>query len=520
MQRKLQFLRRSEDEEIKETGLSIDYDEIARKGKMSKEEELISKWFGIYASRQAGNHMARVVIPGGQLTSSQARVLAKASELYAQGKIAVTTRQAIQMHWLKLPNLPELLRHIAEDGLTTLHGCGDVNRNVASCPLAETCTYRRVNVLPYAKDISKYMASCRDLDNLPRKFKITLSGCGAGCAQPYINCIGIVAVVRKNAEGDEETGFKIVIGGGMGWKAFVAQEVFSFVPKEKIKQVCRAVALLFRDHGDRFNRTTARLKYVVHRLGLEKCREIIIENLESEGVVASDLEIAPVTDCGIPWPDRPLTEQDPVGTDKRVTVRAMIPKGEMNYLQFQRLAELSEIYGNKKLYTTNRQNIEIHDVLPEKVSEAKEEIQKLGFATDGFFGIKDIVPCVGTTYCPKAVSTTRDMYDLLMQVVKKDKYIKIWDKVIINITGCPNSCSPYRISDIGLRGTRIREGIGSIEGYEILLGGTETDFGKKLGDFKKKDCPVVIEKVLDLFMEIRKSNETLSECVKRTGLGI
>ena len=103
MQRKLTFQNRSEDEEIKEAGLVIDFDEIAKKGKMSKEEELVAKWFGIYSSRQPGNHMARIVIPGGQLTSSQARIIARVSEQYAQGKVAVTTRQSIQLHWLKTP---------------------------------------------------------------------------------------------------------------------------------------------------------------------------------------------------------------------------------------------------------------------------------------------------------------------------------------------------------------------------------------------------------------------------------
>lgn len=515
MQRKLTFQQRSEDEEIKESGLVIDFDEIARKGKMSKEEGLIAKWFGIYGSRQPGNHMARIVIPGGQLTSSQARVIAKVSEMYCQGKLAVTTRQSIQLHWIKTPSLPDIMRQLALDGLTTFHGCGDVNRNVAACPLAETCRYRRHNVLPDAKETSRLMANCRDLDNLPRKFKITFSGCGAGCAQPFINCVGNVAITRRNAKGEDEQGYKVIIGGGMGWEAFVGQEVFSWVPRDRIGQVCRAVGLLFRDHGDRRDRTRARLKFVVATRGVDFCRDVILENLENEGVETGDFETGPVEDAGVAFPDRPLTEEDPVGTDGKVTVRAIIPKGELDCLAFKRLAELTEIYGNKRIYATNRQNIEVHGVLPAKVEEAKAEIEKLGFATDGSFGIRDIVPCVGTTYCPKAVTRTRDMYDLLMDVVKRPAYETIQDKVIINITGCPNSCSPYRIADIGLRGTRIREEIGSVEGYEIRIGGQHDRFGHCLGDFKKKDCPKVVERLLDTFMEQREGDETLSACVAR-----
>ncbi|MDA0990972.1 MAG: hypothetical protein O3A51_09500, partial [Verrucomicrobia bacterium] len=211
---------------------------------------------------------------------------------------------------------------------------------------------------------------------------------------------------------------------------------------------------------------------------------------------------------------------DPVGTDKLVTVRAMIPMGELTHLEIVRLAELSEIYGDKRLYTTNRQNIELHGVMPSNVSALKAEIKKLGFATDGFYGLTDIVPCVGTTYCPLAVSRTRDMYEQLMTVVKQARYQAIQDKVIINITGCPNSCSPYRIADIGLRGMRMREAVGSVEGYQISLGGTVDEFGKIVGDFKSGDCPRVIENILDTFMEIRQGDETLAECVRRTGFGL
>lgn len=519
MQRKLSFQTRSEDEEIKDAGLVIDFDEIAKKGKMSKEEELVAKWFGIYSSRQPGNHMARIVVPGGQITSSQARIIAAVSEQYAQGKVAITTRQSVQLHWLKTPSLPDMMRLIGEENLTTFHGCGDVNRNVAACPLAETCRYRRVNVLPYAKEASRLMANSRDLDNLPRKFKITFSGCGAGCGQPYINCVGIVAVIRKTPEGGEEHGFKVIIGGGMGWLPFLGQDLFSWVPRDRIAQLCRATGLLFRDHGDRRDRSKARLKWVVHRKGIDFCRAEILKNLAAEEVDTVGFETGPVEDAGVPYPARPLTEQDPLGTDGKVAVRAMIPKGELMHDAFKRLAELSEIYGNKKLYLTNRQNIEVHGVHPEKVAEARAEVEKLGFETGGTYGITDIVPCVGTAYCPKAVTRTRDMYDTLQETVRQPKFEAIRDKVLINITGCPNSCSPYRIADIGLRGTRIREAMGSVEGYEIRVGGNHDRFGMKLGDYKAEDCPRVIESVLETYLGRREGEETLSDCITRLSGG-
>ena len=159
MQFKMQFERRSEEEYIKDQGLVIDYDEIARKGKMSKEEALISKWYGVYQSRQQGNHMARIVVPGGRITSSQARKIAEVSDTYAEGLLSITTRQAIQLHFLQVGALPDLMRDIAPEGLSTFHGCGDVTRTIAACPLAETCRYRRINVLPHAIATMKYLTS-------------------------------------------------------------------------------------------------------------------------------------------------------------------------------------------------------------------------------------------------------------------------------------------------------------------------------------------------------------------------
>lgn len=517
MQWKLEFERRSEDEEIKEAGLVLDFDEIARKGVMSKEEKNISKWYGIYSSRQPGNHMARIVIPGGVITSTQARSIARVAERYAMGRLNVTTRTSIQLHWLKVGSLADLMRDLAEEGSTTRHGCGDVTRNVTACPLAESCRHRRFNVLPYAQRTAKELGDADDLTNLPRKFKVTYSGCGAGCAQPYINCVGAIAVIREEG-GARQRGFKVVIGGGMGATPYIAQELFSFVPEERMVALARAIALLFRDHGDRFNRSKARLKVVVERLGIERCREIVLENLTAEGVSTEGFIGSGFAEPDRDYPDRPLAEEDPVGTDRKVTVRAMIPKGELTHHQLRRIAELSEIYGDQKVRTSNRQNLELAGIDPERAAEVKAEIGKLGLATAGFYGLRDMVPCVGTTYCPKAVATTRELYDLLMPVVSLPKFAAIQKDAVVNITGCPNSCSPYRIADIGFRGMRIREELGSAEGYEMTLGGTPDRLGEPVGEFKRDDCPRVVESVLDLFLRMRVDDESLAACVRRVGI--
>ncbi len=518
MQRQLTQSRVSEEEEVKAAGLVLDFDEIAKRGGLTKEEGLIAKWYGIYGSRQPGSNMARVVIPGGVFTAVQARRIAETARNYAQGRVCVTTRQALQFHGLKVADLPRMLRDLALDGASTFHGCGDVTRTVTACPCAETCPHRRLDVRPFARETARALTAMRDLDNLPRKYKITFSGCEGACAQPWMNCAGVMAV-KVNLGGATRAGFKVVIGGGMGWKAFVAQPLFTFVPPEQITAVCRAVGLLFRDHGDRFNRAKSRLKFVVDRLGVGPCRELVLDYLRQEQVTPDGLRWDELPEADGPVPERPLTDSQLAGwPDGGGVVRVRIPKGELDEGQLRRLAELSEMYGDQRLYSTNRQNLELHGVAPDKMGEARAEVERLGFPTDGVSGLRDMVCCVGTVYCPKAVASTRTLFDLLEPVVGAAKYRAIEEMAALHLTGCPNSCSPYRVADIGFRGLRIRAEEGSVEGFEVLIGGDQQTHGQKLGEFRTADCPEVVAAVLDVFMDVRRDNETLHACVKRVGV--
>ncbi len=517
MQRRLAGKKLSEEEEIKSAGLILDFDEIAKRGSMSKEEGFIAKWYGMYGSRHPGNLMARIVIPGGVISTAQARKIAKTAEHFAQGRLNLTTRQAIQYHWLKVPRLPDMLRELSEENLTTFHGCGDVNRNPAACSMAENCVHARINVRPYAKETARFLGSCRDLDNLPRKFKITWSGCTGDCAQPWMNCVGMIAVT-VDIDGKRSTGFRVVIGGGMGWKPFVAQELFSFVPADRGVLLTRAIALLYRDYGNRFNRAKSRLKFVVEKLGIERCRELVIDYLHQEGVSTEGFYFGSLKDVLSEVPCRPLTDNKFKTKDGTSVLRVLIPKGEMNSKQLLMLANISDSYADQKIYTTNRQNIELHGISPQRLSSALKAVCDMGYETDGIEGIKDIVACVGTTYCPKAVAETRKLHNLLDGLVRESVFEAISEAVRINITGCPNSCSPYRIADIGFRGLRLRRTQGSVEGFEMLIGGDQKNHGQKLGDFTTEDCVEVTRCVLKTFLSLRTEAETLTACVLRVGM--
>lgn len=520
MQRNLDKLRRSEEEAVKDAGLTLDYDEMARKGAMSREEASISKWYGIYKSRQAGDHMARIVVPGGQVSSVDARAMAAIGKEFGPDRLSFTTRQAVQVHKLQLDRLGPFLRAVKDAGISTFHGCGDVTRNVTACSWAAICPHRRLDVLPYVKEVAKELTACRDLDNLPRKYKLNFSGCGAGCGQPDINCVGIDAVQRAGSDGKPEVGFRVRIGGGLGWKPFISQLLYTFVPTEQIVGVSRAIGILFRDHGDRHIRKFARLKFVVARKGIEKCRELIDAILDDEGIDRSSISSAPFKETGSKAPDRPLREPLPQDIEENAIVRVMIPKGELPCDAVTRLAELSELYADKYIYNTNRQNVELHGVRMDQRKTLKAEIAKLGLLTEGFHGLLDVVTCVGTTYCPLAVTSTHALFDALQHVVHEEKYALIRDKAIINISGCPNSCSQYRCSDIGFRGMRIREQEGAVEAYQVMVGGELDRFNDLVGEYKAEDCPRVTRAILDAFMASRDDapeGETLARHVARIG---
>jgi NADPH-dependent glutamate synthase beta subunit-like oxidoreductase len=248
---------------------------------------------------------------------------------------------------------------------------------------------------------------------------------------------------------------------------------------------------------------------------------LVNEYLDKDGVDRSDFSSEEVHDIGGTMPEiphRPLREPNPVGTDGLAIQQIKIPKGELLSENLERIAELAEMYGDKHVYSTNRQNLELHGVAPARLPELKREIEKLGFETEDFFGLSDVVTCVGTTYCPLAVSTTHSLFDKLQTLVHDKKYDAIRDKVIVNITGCPNSCSPYRIADIGFRGLRVREMEGSREGYQVTVGGTQTNFGQVVGEFKEDDCVRVTAAVLGAFAKLRQGEEALAENVARLGI--
>ena len=222
-------------------------------------------------TRHPNYFMARIVVPGGVLTTSQVRGLSKIIEAYAQGRICLTTRQALQMHYLRLGDLAPMMRELAKYSLTTLHGCGDNIRNTAACPWASVCPHRRFDVLPYARKTAEFIGSCRDLDNLPRKFKVAVTGSASDRSAMRVHDIGVRLV--RGIDGD--IGFEIWVGGGLGRTPMIAQLLRGFLPREHLLGYLEAILRVYNVEGRRDNLYKSRIKILVSTLGIEKFRELV-----------------------------------------------------------------------------------------------------------------------------------------------------------------------------------------------------------------------------------------------------
>lgn len=470
---------------------------------------------GIYKQRGTDTFMVRVVLPGGVLPAAKATALSTIAGKYASHDIHLTTRQNTQLYGVKPQEIQAVIRALHNAGLSTFHGGGNVTRNIVCCPLADNCPHHELDVLPYLTHTWEALTAEPALENLPRKLKICFNGCGNNCAMPHLNDIGISAV-RVRLEGRLVEGFRVVIGGGHGPLPLFGMPLFEFVVREKIVDVCRAVAYLHRDFSDREHKARARLKHTVKRIGIEECRAVVERYLDEAEIDRGDILKCATAEPGRFPSSRFVTRDFSVGSDGFQIQRIGIPKGNILSDQLQGIAQAAERYGDGHLHVNCRQNIEIHGVRFEEVSMLRKELAHLGLGFDHFFGLSDILLCTGAAHCSSALTRTENLVDAL-DFVRDSAYDNIRDRVTINISGCPNGCSQYKIADIGFRGTRIRTEGGVTLGYEISVGGDAQTLGQPIGVFKECDCSMVTQVLLDNFRLLMKERETLSDVVKREG---
>ncbi len=512
------------EEKDKTNGFDFDWNALAEQGEsaLKKQHGLLFKWSGVYGQLQKGFYMMRVRVPGGSLSSDQCLTLARLARRYAQSQVCITTRQTLQFHWIKLQDIAAVFSELAAHDMTTRNACGDVPRNLCCCQWSGVCPVEKADARTACLETENAIIGRDDLRNLPRKFKINFSGCEAACAQPYTNDAGWVGT-----EYNGQTGFMLFGCGGLGSRPFLGRKIFDFVPADLVIPVTLAMAVLFRDWGNRKNRSLARSKYVMREFGLEKYQVMLLDYLARDGVspddicrivLAHDLPLEPVP--VLIDRTQPVIPQAQPG---KVLLQIQTRRGELNADQLECLASLAAEFGDAHLYFTHRQNVEIHSVSADMANTVVERVHETGLATQGFMHLLDTVSCVGTTFCNLAVSDTPTLYcEILDSLGSNPTYRDSIHHVLINMNGCPNSCGQHKTADIGLRGMRLPSPAGSVEAFELSLGGDiyhgVPRFNEPVAIMPASDCVIMITLILDTYCASRSSaDQTFHEFYEEKG---
>jgi len=420
---------------------------------------------GCYGQRQDGVNMLRVKIPGGRLSPARLRAIAGVLEAHSRHHNAhVTTRQDIQLHHVPLDRTPEAMRELAEAGLTTREACGNTVRNVTACPLAGVCPREHTDVNHHLQTAMRHFLRNPLNQQLPRKFKISFSGCEADCAQGMIHDLGIVTVRRADADGTERFGFRVLAGGGLGHKPHEAIEVESFIEERDLLITMEAIITLHNKYSDRTKRAKSRIKFLVDRFGAEGFVERYREEFARiKGALGA--RVFPPGD----WNKGAAVAAPGPGAPRRVFAQKQagysvlplaLPIGNLTAQQMRGIAEIAEASGLTDLRTTQDQNLMFMDVPDESVPGLLEQFQALGLGLPRTGD--NVVACPGTSTCRLGITSS---------TVLGPKLDGGEHDLRIRVSGCHNGCAQPESGDIGIYGEGRRLHGKLIPHYQIYLGG-------------------------------------------------
>jgi sulfite reductase beta subunit-like hemoprotein len=470
------------------------------------------RWYGLYQQKPNDGHfMLRIKVPSGDLSTDQIRAVADVSRLYARGFTDITTRQNFQFHWLTIADIPDIFDRFTRVGISTSGACGDIPRNVTGCPVAGIDPSELFDARPWAEAAHQMFLNNRAYSDLPRKFKTTIAGCPVHCSQPEINDIGATAVRRTRPNGEVEEGFQVRVGGGLSSRPHLAQRLNMFVPKDRLLSVFDAVTTIFRDFGNRENRKSARLKFLVAEWGVERF----------EAEVRSRLDWTP--DQAEDWPEPRRNFRDHIGVHDQkqegfVWIGAAVLSGRLQADQLYEAARIADEFGQANIRTTNQQNLIFPDVPRARVSEAVRALEAIHLSVDASPFRRAAVACTGNEFCNLALTETKRLvFDIVEHL---ERTVDIGEPIRINLNGCPNSCGQHHTGDIGLQGCLVKQGKGVVvDGYDIALGGRLGAEAKFVRAIKRKvpatEVKFAIENLLNGYVEQRDDEDEFGDFVDR-----
>ena len=457
--------------------------------------------------------LVRIRIPNGLLTAAQTRRIADLAERYARGVADITVRQNIQLHWVRIEDLPAVIQGLSEVGISTLGSCGDVTRNVTGSPVAGVDADEIVDARPLVQAATAMLNGRPAFHNLPRKFKVSITGCRVWCSYPEINDVGLTAV-RHPYSG--RTGFSVRVGGGLSTDPHPSRRLDAFVPWEQALAVVKGIGEIFRDTDVlRQSRENARLKFLFlqHGWTAERFKNALERRL-GEMLEPAVPELAPED-----------VYRDHVGIhlQKQVGlayVGIAVLRGRLTSGQLRAAAYLAERYGSGDVRATGMQNLLVLDVPRSLADELAREIEALGLRIDASPFWRGSIARTGSEFCKIALTETKSfarslVSDLEARLPGFEEHLKI------HVTGCPSSCGQHWIADLGLEGKKVKVDGRLVDAYYFCVGGAvgaHQAVARPVGyRVAASQVPEAIERLLRAYLAERGAGENFRQyCAAHT----
>jgi sulfite reductase (ferredoxin) len=483
------------------------------------------RWWGLYTQRRQGIpggktatlepeeledefFMMRIRIDGGALTSEQLRVIADISTQHGRDVADITDRQNIQLHWIRIEDVPTIWAQLEAVGLSTTEACGDVPRVMLGCPVADVAADAVLDASATLRELADRFVGSKEFSNLPRKFKTSVSGCAQHCTNHEINDCAFVGVIGP----DGTPGFDLWVGGGLSTNPMFAQRLGVFVRPDEVADVWAGVTSIFRDYGYRRQRNHARLKFLMADWGPDKFRDV----LEKEYL-------------GRTLPDGAAPEASPAHRDHTGVhaqhnglsyVGATTKSGRTSGTALHEVAALADRLGSGRIALTAQQGLVVLDVAGDSVETLVDELALLDLTVRPSAFHRGTMACTGIEFCKLALVETKGRAETIRRELEK-RLPEFDTPIAINVNGCPNSCARFQVADIGFKGMVTRGDDGAYqEAFQVHLGGqmgTEAEFGRKFRGLKvtAEQAPDYAERVLRGYLARREEGEPFATYVTR-----
>jgi sulfite reductase (ferredoxin) len=480
--------------------------------------------------------MLRIKLPYGGMSPEQLEVIAECAEEYSDHILHITTRQDVQLHYIHIEDTVTVMRRLAAVDITTREACGNGVRNITGCPLAGVCHTEAFDVSPYADAMFRFLLGHPDCQDFGRKFKIAFSGCASeACGLVMMHDFGAIAEVR-----DGRRGFSIWVGGGLGTTPFQAKLVYEWVPVEELLPISQAIGRVFGRLGEKKNRNRARIKFLVHKLGVEEFRRLVDEE---RAILPHDDRWTSYLPDAEAWEDRPARAPVPLNGASRpdgyaewertnvyrqrqagyATATIALPLGDLTSEQARLLADIARKYVGDNIRTTVEQNIVLRYVSEADLPALYGELRAIGLAAAGAGTILDVTSCPGTDTCKLGIASSRGLAGELRKRLAGAAFTadESVEGLRIKVSGCFNSCGQHHVADIGFFGNSRKVGGYTVPHFQVVLGGRWREnagsYGMPVGAIPSKRIPDVVETITTRYASDRNPGESFQDWISRLG---